>query len=149
MSNTRNGLKQRIRSFLTRQKIAVLATGDKKELYESLVAFTVSENLRQIVFATERGTRKYSNMKTKPAVALLVDDRVNTKNDFYKTTAITITGKAAELSGREGTRLLRKHIDRHRRIRDFLRSEKCAIFKITTKAFYVITSFKNVETLTL
>ena len=149
MSNAQNKLKQSIRRFLTRQKIAVLATGDKKELYESLVAFTVSADLKQIVFATERGTRKYSNMKMKPAIALLVDDRVNTKNDFYKTTAITITGKAVESSGREGTRLLRKHIDRHRRIRDFLKSEKCVIFKITTRAFYVITSFKNVETLTI
>ena len=147
MSNTRNGLKQRVRRFLTLQKIAVLATGDKKGLYQSLVAFTVSADLKQIVFATERGTRKYANMKAKPAVALLVDDRVNTNNDFYKTTAITISGKAVEIGGGDGIRLLKKHIDRHRRIRDFLKSEKCVIFRITTKAFYVITSFKNVETL--
>jgi nitroimidazol reductase NimA-like FMN-containing flavoprotein (pyridoxamine 5'-phosphate oxidase superfamily) len=145
----KNVLKQKIAWFLAKQKIGVLATVDNEGPYGSLVAFTVYDNLKNIIFATGRGTRKYSNIKTKSAVALLVDDRVNTNDDFYKTTAITILGDTVETSGKERRRLLTEHRKRHAAIRAFLALDTCAVFRIKVSDYVVINNFDNVEKLTL
>jgi heme iron utilization protein len=62
-----SSLRQTLRSLFTSQKLAVLAsTGDDKP-YCSLMAFAVSDDLKHIVVATKRHTRKFANMQKHPA----------------------------------------------------------------------------------
>jgi hypothetical protein len=45
--------------------------------YASLMAFAATDDLKRLLFATERNTRKYANLVSNPRAALLVDNRSN------------------------------------------------------------------------
>jgi len=48
------------------QRLAVLATQGEGQPYGSLVAFSAAPDLRRLVFATARSTRKYVNLRADP-----------------------------------------------------------------------------------
>lgn len=68
--------RQDLRTLLTGQSLAVLATDQDGHPYSSLVGFVATETLKHILFATTRGTRKYRNMDANPRVSLLVDTEI-------------------------------------------------------------------------
>ncbi|MDM7919514.1 MAG: pyridoxamine 5'-phosphate oxidase family protein, partial [Methanosarcina sp.] len=70
---------RQLKTFFESQPLAVLATQNGAAPYASLVAFAANEKLKYLLFATPKATRKYSNMQATPAVALLIDNRKNTK----------------------------------------------------------------------
>ena len=140
---------QKIERFLKRQSLAVLGTHGKNETYQSLVAFTVSDGLKSILFATEKNTRKYRNIKENPKVALLLDDRLNNRDDFYKTTAITALGVARETAGAERKKLLKVHATRHPVIKAFLQRRECALFKVRVRVYYLVSHFQEVQELVI
>ena len=140
-------LAQKIDRLLQEQTLGVLGTHGKNETYQSLVAFTVHNSLKNILFATEKNSRKYRNIRESPNVAVLVDNRLNKRGDFYKTTAITVMGVARETRGLERKRLLRVHEARHPAIKAFLERQECALFKINVKAYYLVSHFQKVEEL--
>jgi len=77
-------IRQDIKDLLDSQKLAVLSTQGEAGPYVSLVAFAAADDLKSILFATPVYTRKYDNLKRKPEVALLVDNRVNDADDFKR-----------------------------------------------------------------
>ncbi len=83
-----------VRELLASQGLAVVATQGAKGPHTSLVAFAATDDLRCLVFATERETRKFVNLATGPRVALLVDDRSHRPADLVEATAVTATGRA-------------------------------------------------------
>ena len=60
-----------------RRRLAVLATQHEGKPYASLVAFAATDDLKTIIFATTRSTRKFVYLSSNPAVALLIDNRTN------------------------------------------------------------------------
>ena len=54
-----------LRDLFASQRFAVLATDDCGQPFASLMAFAVTEDLRQIVVLTDRHRRKFSNLKIK------------------------------------------------------------------------------------
>jgi nitroimidazol reductase NimA-like FMN-containing flavoprotein (pyridoxamine 5'-phosphate oxidase superfamily) len=111
------------------------------------VAFTAHHGLKNILFATQKDTRKYENIRENPKVALLMDNRVNKKDDFHKTTAITALGVAREVKGARRERLLRVHAARHPAIETFLRHPSCALFNIDVRTYYLVSHFEHVQKL--
>ena len=138
-------LAKKIERFLKQQSLAVLGTHGKNETYQSLVAFTVHNGLKSILFATEKNTRKYRNIRENPKGAVLVDNRLNKRDDFYKTIAITALGVARETKGAERKRLLRVHETRHSAIKGFLQHRECALFKINVRVYYFVSHFQEVQ----
>ena len=78
-----------LRTLFDGQRLAVLATHSEGQPYCSLVAFVPSDDLRDLVFATTRATRKFANMQGDERVALLVDSRSNCDEDFHRAVAAT------------------------------------------------------------
>ena len=76
-----NDLEQ-LQLFLASQRLAVLATHQEGQPHTSLVAFGVTPDLREIVLATPRTTRKFTNLLADDRVALLFDNRSNDPSDF-------------------------------------------------------------------
>ena len=70
-------LRQTVRTLLDSQIQGVLATQHQQQPYTSLMAFAVTPDLRRIVFATARATRKYANLLDNPRASLLIDNRCN------------------------------------------------------------------------
>ncbi len=52
-------LKAFLKELFTSQRLAVLATQNKGEPYGNLIAFMATDDLKHVLFATTRATRKY------------------------------------------------------------------------------------------
>jgi nitroimidazol reductase NimA-like FMN-containing flavoprotein (pyridoxamine 5'-phosphate oxidase superfamily) len=137
-------LRATLRDLLMSQRLAVLATQVDKHPYTSLVAFAATEDLRLLVFATDRATHKFANLSANPGVAMLVDDRSHREADLSEATAVTATGCAEEAQGEEKNRLMALLLGRHPSLKPFLNSSGCALVKVTVDAYLVVTRFQEV-----
>ena len=66
------------------QKLAVLATQSGGQPHGCLVAFAYTTDLKNLMFATRRDTRKFQDIEKSPLVAMLVDNRSNGEEDFHE-----------------------------------------------------------------
>ena len=90
-----------VRGLVETQRSAALATQERGQPYISLMAFAATPDLKTMVMATDRYTRKYANLMVEPRVALLVDNRGNVPADTLEAVAVTVLGEAAEAAPAE------------------------------------------------
>jgi len=133
-----------IGELLASQGFAVLATQGAGGPHTSLVAFAATEDLRHLVFATERDTRKFANLAADPRVALLVDDRSHRETDLVEATAMTAAGRAREAQGEERERLAALLLRKHPALAPFVAEPGCALVTITVEVYQVVTRFQSV-----
>lgn len=137
-------IKNRLRSLLGTQKLAVVATQAGGQPYASLVAFAATDDLRHIFFVTARTTRKFANLAKDSRVAVLVNSSTNTEADFHDAVSITVTGSAEETSDPERHRILNLYLSKHPYLEDFANSPSCAVVRITAKSYFMVQNFQNV-----
>ena len=135
-----------LQELFASQKLAVLATYGDGRPYINLVAFAATDDLKHLLFTTNRNTRKYRNLKENPQVAVLVDNRANRTSDFHKATAVTAIGKAKESMGSARKRLGKTYLAKHPQLEEFAGSLENALFSVKIDD-YVIATFKKVITL--
>lgn len=140
-------LTAQIREVLKSQRLAVLSTHGNGHPYASLIAFTVSDDLKQILFATMRSTRKFSNLSAEENVSLLVDTRRNRPTDFMTAVAITVIGTAHEVPAEDRERLTSAHVAKHPSLASFVASPTCALLAVEVKKYYLVSRFQNVQEL--
>ena len=129
--------------------LAVLSTRERDQPYTNLVCFAATDDLRCLVFATPRATRKYANIKADSRVAMLVDNRANEAADIDKATAVTVLGTARETGGDEKEDLLTRYIDKHPHLQPFASSSTTALFKVEVVKYVVVNSFQHVRELSM
>ncbi len=139
--------RERLKALLASQKLAVLATHRDGQPYGSLVSYVSTPDMKQILFATTRSTRKYENLTADPRVALLIDNRSHQDADIYEATAATATGQAEELTGAERERLQKLYLDRHPYLEDFVRSPTCALLRVRVRTYFLVNRFQDVTEL--
>ena len=137
-------LRATLRDLFASQRLAVLATQGGGQPHTSLIAFAASEDLRHLVFATERGTRKFANLAADPRVALLVDDRSHRAADLVEATAVTATGRAREAQDKERERLAGLLLHRHPALKSFIAGPGCALISVAVETYQVVTRFPSV-----
>jgi nitroimidazol reductase NimA-like FMN-containing flavoprotein (pyridoxamine 5'-phosphate oxidase superfamily) len=137
----------RLKDFFLTQRLTVLATQEPDHPYLSLMAYVLTDDLKYLIAATKRGTRKYSNIIKTPGVAFLVDNRMNQVGDFQKTLAITGIGTAEETEEPEKETLIVQFLETHPELDAFVRSPDCAIFKIKIDKYIIISRFQETEEL--
>jgi len=140
-------LERIVRELLASQRLAVLSTETRGTPYSSLIAFAAAPDLKTLVFATPRPTRKFSNLSENARVSLLVDNRTNREEDFAEAAAATILGIAREATGEEKESSLAVFLGKHPYLSSFVRSPNCAIFRVEVEAYYVVTRFQSVSEL--
>jgi heme iron utilization protein len=138
-----------IKAIFEDQLLAVLSTRERDQPYSNLVCFAATDDLRCLVFATPRATRKYANIKADSRVAMLVDNRGNVAADIDKATAVTVLGAAWEVEGEERENLLTRYVDRHPHLHPFVSSSATALFKVEVGKYVVVNSFQHVRELTM
>jgi nitroimidazol reductase NimA-like FMN-containing flavoprotein (pyridoxamine 5'-phosphate oxidase superfamily) len=136
--------KQRLRDLLTSQRFAVLSTHNEKQAYASLVAFVATEDMKELLFATARSTRKYANLSENPRIALLIDSRSNQDADFHDAIAATATGTAEEVTGTDRNQLIALYLDKHPHLVDFVNAPTCALIRVKVACYYLVSRFQNV-----
>lgn len=136
--------KSTLRGLLDSRYVGVLATSRDDWPYANLVAFAVTDNLSEIIFATPRQSRKYVNLAANPKVSVLIDDRSNDISDLKDAIAATAIGTAVEVDGSERKRCLAIYATRHPHLHDFARSASTAVFRITVEKYIMVSRFQNV-----
>uniref|UniRef100_A0A7V6A195 Pyridoxamine 5'-phosphate oxidase family protein n=1 Tax=Desulfobacca acetoxidans TaxID=60893 RepID=A0A7V6A195_9BACT len=137
-----------VQELLHRQRLAVLATLMSDQLgrpYTNLIAFVATYDLKEIVFATNRATRKFKNLAADPRVSLLVDNRSNQETDFGEASAVTILGTAGEISGPEREARLQLFLSKHPYLEEFVTAPTCALVSVKVEKYILVTRFQEVR----
>jgi nitroimidazol reductase NimA-like FMN-containing flavoprotein (pyridoxamine 5'-phosphate oxidase superfamily) len=137
-------LKEFLKDLFDSQRLAVLATQGKRQSYGNLVAFVATNDLKHLLFATTRATRKYANISENPRVAMVIDNRSNQETDFHQAAAVTATGVVKEVEGIGKESLLRLYLSKHPYLKDFVSSPTCALLRMHVETYYVVRQFQNV-----
>jgi len=137
-------LKKFLKDLFSSQKLGVLATQSQRQPYGNLVAFMATEDLKHLLFATTRATRKYANISKNPRIAMVIDNRSNREADFHQAAAVTATGIVKEVEGSEKESLLKLYLSGHPYLKDFVSSPTCALLKMNVETYYVVRQFQNV-----
>ena len=139
-------LPERIRDLVEGEPFAVLATQGDTQPYGSVIAFAVSADLAQAAFCTSRATRKYGLLEQCDRVALVIDDRSNHGDDIHRVSAVTATGRAAELApGPNRDHWRAELLARHPYLEEFLVSPSCAIFLVDIARYLHVVRFQEVS----
>ena len=133
-----------MRRLLANQGLAVLATQNAGQPHGSLVAFAASTDLRTLVFATGRATRKYAHIERDPRVALLIDNRTNSPADFENAEALTVLGDAAEADATSKAASLVLFLDKHPYLKEFAASPSCALLRVQVREYNLVQRFQQV-----
>jgi nitroimidazol reductase NimA-like FMN-containing flavoprotein (pyridoxamine 5'-phosphate oxidase superfamily) len=142
-----NHLKETIKEILDSQKLSVLATQTNKGPYGSLMAYAATSDLKKLLFATTRATRKYANLLAHADVAMIIDTRTNQVADFADAVAITVLGEAEEVAAHERKEFLNIYLEKHLYLKEFVESQNCALFKLKVKKYIMVNKFQNVQEL--
>ena len=136
------GIRGRLHALLDSQCYAVLATEDRGQPFTSLMAFAVTEDLRQLVILSDRNTRKFANLAANRQVALLVDDRENKSTDTQESIAVTVLGRAFEADANEGDALARLFLARHPGLADFAATPACVVVRVEVCTYLLVQQFE-------
>jgi hypothetical protein len=102
------------------------------------------DDLKNIVFATNSDTQKYSNIIANPNVALLFDSRTNDSSDLSSAIAISAIGLATVTSEEEKCKFVPSFVKKHPNLNTFIKNKKTAIIKVSVSEYF-IARFKSVE----
>jgi len=127
------------------QRTAALGTQEGGQPYLSLMAFAATPDLKRLIMATNRHTRKYANMVAEPRVALLIDNRTNMTVDIEEAVAVTALGKAAEAASEEREELLPLFLTKHPHLEAFVTSPTCALIAVQVEKYLVVQRFQEVR----
>ncbi len=143
-------LKKSLKALLNDQKLGVIASflGTSEPPYINLVAFANTPNLKNLIFATNRDTRKFVNIKNNPNISILIDNRGNQPSDFKDAVAVSVFGFAEEITG-DREQFLNIYLSKHPYLEDFVHSPKCALFRIKVTEYSYVSHFQNVRKLKL
>ncbi|RJP23885.1 MAG: pyridoxamine 5'-phosphate oxidase family protein [Candidatus Abyssobacteria bacterium SURF_5] len=136
-------MRRLLKNLFQTQRLAVLATQGENGPYTSLMAFAATEDLRRLLFATDRDTRKYRNMSHNPSVALLIDNRNPERSRTHF--AVTAVGKAVPVTGTEDEVLRSAFLRKHPDLREFLDKEGCTLFKCSVEEYVLVQNFQDVS----
>jgi nitroimidazol reductase NimA-like FMN-containing flavoprotein (pyridoxamine 5'-phosphate oxidase superfamily) len=132
-------------SLLNRkQPHAVLATVSGNEPYTSLISYAVTPDIKGLLFATPRGTRKFSNLMKNRRVCLLIDSRSGTAGDYMKTESVTVIGKAGIVrNGRVREELSRIFLKKHPLLTEFVYAPSTSLILVKIIKCIHVSSFQT------
>jgi heme iron utilization protein len=140
-------LEQLLRKLFSDQLLAVLGTQSQSGPYGNLVAYCATNDLKHLLFATTRSTRKYDNLTRTPQVAMVIDNRSNKEGDFHEAIAVTAIGTVKEVGSPEKEPFKVLYLAKHPDLVDFIQSPNCALLKIEVGTYYIVRQFQLVTEL--
>jgi len=125
---------------------AVLATVSDNAPYTSLIAYAITPDLKSLIFATPRKTRKYMNIMKNANVCLLIDSRSNTKSDYMKAESISVLGSANVIKkGARREYLIKIFLKKHPQLKGFVNAGSTALILVRIIKYIHVNSFQNLS----
>jgi hypothetical protein len=133
-----------LRDMLDTQLLGVLGTHHEGEPYTSLVGFAATPELKHLLFATGRSTRKHANLVEDVRASMLVDNRRNLPADFTEAAAATAVGVVEEISEVEVEDFDSIFLAKHPHLESFVHSPSCVRLRLRVTVYMVVTHFQHV-----
>lgn len=136
---------QSIKELCESEPFAVLATQGNGQPYTSLVGFATSDDLKYVMFATPKQTRKYIQLEENSRVSLLVDNRAQQPDSINFISALTITGNGRILTeGEEIHKWSGLLTEKHPYLSSFVQSPSTAVILVAVDSYYYVRRFQEV-----
>ena len=136
-------LEQLIKEVISTQYFAVLNSVGEGQPYSNLVSFAITDDLKSLIFVTNRNTRKYRNIKENNNVSILIDNRANQPSDVTKATAITVIGTAREeLNNKSSCQAIL--LAKHPQLQHFIDNPHNALILVNVSE-YIIAGFEETQ----
>ncbi len=135
----------KIYEVLTNQLFGVLATVENGVPKAVIVPFTVTNNLKTILFLTKHHTDKFKNLENIEPVTILVDHRPHSSKRITGDFAVSATGiaKAVDLSGATATKEL--FLFCHPTLAEYLANPEYALLSMHVKTYDVSNGISEVH----
>ena len=140
-------MRQTVLALLDSQAQGVLATQYDRQPYTSLMSFTATPDLRWIVFATYRATRKHANLLANPRASLLIDNRTNESLNYNDVVAISAQGVVSEIDRQRHPELLQLYLRKHPELSDFVAAADCVLLQLEVESYFIVSQFQSVAEL--
>ena len=135
---------EKLENLLQSQRFSVIATQDDREPYTNLVAFINTNDLKHIIFATSKNTKKYNNLIKNSKISMLIDNRGNKPDDIRKALVVTAVGNADELK-KDFDFYKKFYLKKHPYLRDFINSPDTVLINLKVEKYLFVDHFQNVK----
>lgn len=136
---------EEIRAHLAARKLAVLATQSDGQPHASLMAFTPVDDIKRLVFATYRKTRKYESIIQGGRAALLIGSGIEPFEQQRAGLIVTAHGNVFAAPINSAQSMLKSHIQRHPEFEEFFSSPECALIVMEISDYQLVTSTDEVR----
>lgn len=133
-----------LRQLLETQLLGVLGTQRAGEPYTSLVGFAATPDLKMLLFATGRSTRKHANLADDARASMLVDNRTNSVTDFTSAAAATAVGVVEQIEPDRRGELEQIYLRKHPQLESFVKSPSCVFLQLRVNLYIVVDQFQHV-----
>jgi nitroimidazol reductase NimA-like FMN-containing flavoprotein (pyridoxamine 5'-phosphate oxidase superfamily) len=123
-------MKNTVANLLQQQAQCVLATLGDKELALHLMAYAFATELDEIYLASLENTQKVRNMRDRPDVTCLWDNRTGKNADHIEGLAMSGFGQARELTGQTERSALRLLLKRNATLKPLLHDPGVVVFSV-------------------
>ena len=134
---------QCVEQILDATGFAILATESAGQPHASLIAFTALDGWRQLIFATYRNTRKYTNLTQNRQVSMLVDGRGLSMADSQQGFVVTAVGLAIDIDPVQLKAAQHAHLRRHPDLAAFMQSADCVMLGVMVEAYQVVRGIED------
>lgn len=143
--NEDESIETEIRNLCEEQSFAVLATQGEGQPYASLIGFATGQDLKYLVFATPKETRKFSLLEKNSHVSFLIDNRSTQPDSINLVSALTVTGRVQVLSDKEEMEAWSKIlVGKHPYLDSFVRSDTTAVVLAEVFRYFYVRRFQEV-----
>ncbi|MCF8161115.1 MAG: pyridoxamine 5'-phosphate oxidase family protein [Polaromonas sp.] len=136
--------KHTVQQLLDTTGFAILATEGGGQPHASLIAVTPFQGWRQLLFATYRDTKKYSNLLKNRRVSVLVDGCKASRAGEQGGFVVTAIGQAQDIPADQQAAAMQAHLKRHPDLASFLQSTDCVLVAVSVDTYQVVRSIDDV-----
>jgi len=135
---------KKLENLLQSQRFSVIATQGEREPYTNLVAFINTNDLKHIIFATSKNTKKYTNLIKNSKISMLIDNRGNKPEDIRKASVVTAVGPADELK-QDIDFYKNFYLKKHPYLRNFINLPDTVLINLKVEKYLFVNHFQNVK----
>jgi general stress protein 26 len=136
---------EKIYELMTNQQFGVLATIENDVPHTSIVAFTVTNSLRTILFLTKQDGRKYKNILANSVVTILVDHRPLSSKNITGSFAISATGTAKPVDLKNAIATKELFLFCHPSLAEYLDDPSFALVSISVSKYEISDGISEVH----
>ena len=110
-----------------------------------LVSFVSSDDLKTIIFATLKESRKYENIQENKKVSILIGSQKNIIEDYKDAKALSFYGIVKKISNKQSSEYKKLYLRKHPHFAEFLSDPQCELMAIKVKKITLSMRFQEVR----